>query len=268
MLAATLTNGYLLTRDRIRRLNRAGLDQLQISVDNVEPDDVSKKSLKVLDQKLELLARFAEFDVNINSVLGSAIRAPEDALAVARRARELGFTGTVGVIHDHDGQVRRLAEDQRRIHAEIIGYETDRFWSFARYNRFQENIIDGKPNEWTCRAGSRYIYVCEEGRVHWCSQQRGTPGIPLADYTTDDLERQFQVEKPCAPFCTVSCVHRVAVLDKFRERPVETIQEMLSADGGSTADVPRFVRLLAWLFVESRHAPRFKAVAMRLLKVI
>ena len=75
----------------IERLNRAGLDHMQISIDNVQPDDVSKKSLKVLDQKLRLLAEYAEFPVVINSVLGSGVRNPEDALTVAHRAIELGF---------------------------------------------------------------------------------------------------------------------------------------------------------------------------------
>src|SRR5262249_7693233 len=37
MLAELITNGYLLTPQRIRRLNRAGLDHLQISIDNVMP---------------------------------------------------------------------------------------------------------------------------------------------------------------------------------------------------------------------------------------
>src|ERR1700733_8359146 len=55
MIAGLITNGYLLVADRIPRLNRAGLEWLQISIDNVNPDDVSKKSLKVLDRKLELL---------------------------------------------------------------------------------------------------------------------------------------------------------------------------------------------------------------------
>ena len=54
-----ITNGYLLTPERIKCLNRAGLDYLQISIDNVQPDDVSKKSLKVLDRKLEWLAEHA-----------------------------------------------------------------------------------------------------------------------------------------------------------------------------------------------------------------
>src|SRR4051812_34022179 len=82
-LAGMITNGYLLTADRIRQLNRAGLDHLQISIDNVLPDETSKKSLKVLDQKLLLLAEHAEFQVNINSVLGSGVKIPEDAATVA-----------------------------------------------------------------------------------------------------------------------------------------------------------------------------------------
>jgi MoaA/NifB/PqqE/SkfB family radical SAM enzyme len=51
-IATLITNGYLLSPYRIRLLNRAGLDHLQISIDNAMPDDVSKKSLKVLDRKL------------------------------------------------------------------------------------------------------------------------------------------------------------------------------------------------------------------------
>ena len=90
IIAGMITNGYLLTADRIERLNRAGLEYLQISIDNAMPDEVSMKSLKVLDQKLKLLAEHAEFQVNINSVLGSGVKNPEDALRVARRAQELG----------------------------------------------------------------------------------------------------------------------------------------------------------------------------------
>src|SRR5580704_6483984 len=48
MLAGMITNGYLLVADRIKRLNAAGLDHLQISIDNIMPDDISLKSLKVL----------------------------------------------------------------------------------------------------------------------------------------------------------------------------------------------------------------------------
>ena len=40
-MAGMITNGYLLTAERVQRLNKAGsLDHLQISIDNVMPDDV------------------------------------------------------------------------------------------------------------------------------------------------------------------------------------------------------------------------------------
>ena len=61
VLAGMITNGYLLMPDRIQRLNRAGLDHLQISIDNVMPDEVSKKSLKVLDKKLQFWPEHADF---------------------------------------------------------------------------------------------------------------------------------------------------------------------------------------------------------------
>ena len=50
-IATLITNGYLLTPERIQGLNSAGLDYLQISIDNVLPDASSKKSLKVLDRR-------------------------------------------------------------------------------------------------------------------------------------------------------------------------------------------------------------------------
>jgi MoaA/NifB/PqqE/SkfB family radical SAM enzyme len=111
-IATLITNGYLLTVDRIRRLNRAGLDYLQISIDNVTPDETSTKSLKVLDRKLEWLAQYAEFSVTVNSVRGSPVRNPQDARTIAGRAKSLGLTSTVGILHDGNGQLRALSPDQ------------------------------------------------------------------------------------------------------------------------------------------------------------
>ncbi len=213
ILAGLITNGYLLTTDRIERLNRAGLEYLQISIDNVQPDDISKKSLKVLDKKLILLAEHAEFHVNINSVLGGGMRQPEDALTIARRAISLGFTSTVGILHDGHGQLQPLGPREHGIFDEIMSLGK-RF--FARVNGFQRNIAAGRENQWRCRAGSRYLYICEDGLVHYCSQQRGYPGIPLGQYTAERRRQEFLTRKGCAPRCTVSCVHQISVVDAWR----------------------------------------------------
>jgi len=213
MIAGMITNGYLLMPDRIQRLNRAGLEWLQISIDNVTPDDVSKKSLKVLDKKLEMLAEHADFHVNINSVVGGGVRTPQDALTIGKRALDLGFSSTVGIIHDGQGQLQPLADEERRVYHEMKAMEKR---SFTRINAFQDNIEQGRPNQWRCRAGSRYLYICEDGLVHYCSQQRGYPAIPLEKYTIHDLRREYVTEKSCAPHCTVSCVHQVSIFDSWR----------------------------------------------------
>jgi MoaA/NifB/PqqE/SkfB family radical SAM enzyme len=229
ILAGLITNGYLLTAERIRRLNRAGLDHLQISIDNVMPDDISKKSLKVLDKKLQLLSEHAEFHVNINSVVGGGIRNPNDALIIGRRALELGFTSTVGIIHDGTGQLRPLSERERAVYLEMKKLEKS---NYAQINYFQDAIAQGRPSHWRCRAGGRYLYVCEDGLVHYCSQQRGYPAKPLTEYTKADIRRELLTEKSCAPYCTVSCVRQVSYIDFWRapqtihfDVPLETISQ-------------------------------------------
>jgi MoaA/NifB/PqqE/SkfB family radical SAM enzyme len=213
MISGLITNGYLLTPQRIQQLNQAGLDHLQISIDNVQPDDVSVKSLKVLDKKLQWLREHAEFHVNINSVIGAGVKNQWDAVTIGTRAVELGFTSTVGIIHDGTGQLRPLDDEAQKVFTEMkkLGKH-----SYARFNDFQNNIALAKPNQWRCRAGSRYLYICEDGLVHYCSQQRGYPGIPLAEYTVDDIRREFLTEKSCAPNCTVSCVHQTSLVDFWR----------------------------------------------------
>jgi len=219
-MAGMITNGYLLNADRIERLNQAGLDHLQISIDNLEPDEVSKKSLKVLDKKLEMLAEHAEFHVNINSVVGGGIKDPNDALVISKRALELGFSNTIGIIHDGSGQLKPLLPEEAKIYFEVRNLERR---NYSRFNKFQEAIAQGKPNDWRCRAGSRYLYICEDGLVHYCSQQRGFPGVPIAEYSATDVKREFLTAKSCAPNCTISCVHQISYIDHWRAPQTRTI---------------------------------------------
>jgi MoaA/NifB/PqqE/SkfB family radical SAM enzyme len=234
MIAGMITNGYLLTAERIERLNRAGLDHLQISIDNVMPDEVSKKSLKVLDKKLQLLSEHADFHVNINSVVGGGIRTPEDALTVGKRAVELGFTSTVGIIHDGEGQLQPLGEREREVYMAMRAMEKS---SYARINYFQDNIAHGKENHWRCRSGARYLYVCEDGLVHYCSQQRGYPAKPLAEYTVDDVRREYRTEKGCAPRCTVACVHQISYIDFWRGKQDLTVSPVKDQPGDGLVQI-------------------------------
>jgi len=201
-----------------------------IMIDNVVPDDVSKKSLKTLDapdrdgrvhSKLKLLRLHAQFQVNINSVLGGGTRNPEDARTINRRARELGFTTSIGIIHDGLGQLKPLGPIEREIYDDVsrqidgVRHVVKNIYSGIR--DFQANLVEGRPNEWHCRAGARYLYVCENGLVHYCSQQRGMPGIPIENYSLEHIRREFNAPKSCAPYCTIGCVHRVSFMDFWRK---------------------------------------------------
>jgi MoaA/NifB/PqqE/SkfB family radical SAM enzyme len=213
MVATLITNGYHLSPERIARLNRAGLDHVEISIDNVEPDAVSMKSLRLLEPKLRWLAEHADFSVSINSVVGSGVRNPEDALQVARRARELGFINHVGVIHDGHGQLKALGEREMAVYRTLRAL---RGGPARLAMLFQDNLTAGRPNTWSCRAGARYLYVDEHGVVHYCSQQRGRPGIPLEAYGRAEIEREYARPKACAPYCTINCAQWVALADNWR----------------------------------------------------
>ena len=267
MLAVMITNGYLLSVDRIKTLNRAGIDRLQISIDNVNPDDVSKKSLKVLDQKLRWLAEYAEFAVHIHSVVGAGTTRPEDALVISRRATELGLGSSAGIVHDPTGKMQQLDEESKRVLEQIESCSKPLF-SFARHNPWRRNLIDGMPNQWHCPAGGRHLYICENGLVHYCMSQRGYPAIPLEQYTQEDIDRERRTPKPCAPYCTIFCIHRVALLDRIRENPHAALVQLFPAAEGNGTDAkfPLPVRMLTAAFAPARTSV-LRKVALRVLNI-
>jgi MoaA/NifB/PqqE/SkfB family radical SAM enzyme len=103
IVCTMISNGYPLTKEWIRRLNAAKLSLLQMSVDNMEPNEFSQKSWSQIRKKLELLREHATFGVNINAVLGSSNL--EQTRQVVASVRELGFYMTVGLMHDDRGQI-------------------------------------------------------------------------------------------------------------------------------------------------------------------
>jgi MoaA/NifB/PqqE/SkfB family radical SAM enzyme len=215
MIVTMITNGFHLSRSWIDRLNAAGLQGMQISIDNLKPDEVSMKSLSSVERKLGLLSKHAKFKVNVNSVLGVSGERTQDVVMVAETAAKYGLQHSVGVLHDHTGTLKPLSPGQMRAYAQVTKISPSVVHSL-NYWLFQKNLMHGQANDWKCRAGARYLYVAEDGKVHWCSQQRGYPGIPLLEYTREDIRREFHTEKSCSPTCTLSCVHQMSMFDRYR----------------------------------------------------
>jgi len=213
------SNGYLLSRQRIEALDRAGLFAIQISVDNVTPNQTTVKSLRPLMPKLRLLARHARFRVRINSVLGSG--APEEAVEVARAAVALGFDAKCSLVRDDRGAVRPLDQASRRAYQQVraLGRRAPSYLS----EDFQLDLADRGQVEWKCRSGARYFMVCEDGLVHLCESSWGNPGIPLADYTEDHLRHYADSPKACAPTCAVAYAHQASRIDALRGQRGQTL---------------------------------------------
>ena len=208
------TNGFLLTRERIQELGEAGLYALQISIDNLTPNDTSVKSLRPLMPKLRALAELATFRVRVNTVLGSG--PPEETLEVAREVLALGFEAKCSLMRGSDGTPVELDARAREVYAELerIGRRSSAYLS----EDFQARLLREGEVDWKCRAGARFFHVCEKGLVHLCAPRTGNPGVPLADYGEEDLRRAFRTGKPCTARCPVAYAHQASRLDRWRSQ--------------------------------------------------
>ena len=215
MIVTMITNGFRLSRDWIERLNAADLQGMQISIDNLRPDEVSMKSLASVERKLALLQQHARFKVNVNSVLGISDERTQDVVDGGRdrgevRIAALGRRAARRCRHAQTaecGPTERVFPDHRNF--PVAGAQAELL------------AVPEEPDAWPGErlevpAGARYLYVCEDGLVHWCSQRRGYPGTPLLDYTREDIRREFHTEKTCSPTCTLSCVHQMSMFDRHR----------------------------------------------------
>jgi len=153
-----------------------------------------------------------------------------------------------------------------RVYGEIRRLETSVF-SFSHFDRFQHNLVHGQANDWHCRAGSRFLYICEDGLVHYCSQQRGHPGLPLETYGQADLDREYETVKGCAPHCSISCVHQTAMLDEVRANPRGMLHQLVAQRKAldPAFETPMLLRFLSRVFLENPQAAALGRSAAKLL---
>ncbi|MDH3728510.1 MAG: radical SAM protein [Myxococcales bacterium] len=215
MVVTAISNAYPITKGWTERMNDAGLSLLQVSVDNMEPNDVSQKSWSKIKKRLLVLKEHAKFKLNINAVLGSSPAAQTRHLIDEIRA--LGFYMTVGLLHDEQGQIDpgliggifpEFYEEMRALCNKSFFHQFGEGW--------EHKMLQGGTAPWRCRAGARYLYIDEFGKVAYCSQRRAEPGTPLLEYTRADLKREYDRPKGCEDGCTIACVRRASSLDEWR----------------------------------------------------
>lgn len=212
MTPALNTNGFLLTPERIRALNDSGLYAMQLSLDSIRPNAVTKKALRPLLPKLRMLSELANFRVRVNTVLGAA--PPEEALEVVQTVAGFGFEAKCSLLRNGDGTVAPLDARTREIYAEIARLEGRSLGLLGE--GFQDDLLRDGQIAWRCRAGARFFHVCEDGLVHLCAPCWGVGAKPLSDYGREDLRRAFHERKSCSTHCPVAYAHQASRLDRFR----------------------------------------------------
>lgn len=225
-----ISNAFLLNAAKVRALGDAGLSEMQVSVDGVEPNDTTVKVLRTLAPKLRMLAGTAQFKVVVSAVLGAA--PPQEVVQVVAAAKGLGFRPRVLVLHDAHGQVR-LSAEERSVFALLKKTLGRRFEEARGYRR---QLLDTGSAPFRCRAGSRYLYIDEHGDAHWCSQTREVFHKALLEYGWEDLRKQFHTPKGCAPSCTVGCVRTQSAYDEWRgQAAVATAKPVLAGPSEEAA---------------------------------
>jgi len=208
-----ITNGFLLRRELIETLNQAGLQKMQISIDGVHANETTQKVLNNLKKRLQWLRDHARFQVVVSSVIGAC--PPEEAEEVVSFALKMGFAARVLLVHDEHGQVKLNSEELRSFR-NVVGMLPRRWREPSDY---RERLIRQGSAPFKCRAGSRYLYIDEYGKVNWCSQTRTVWSKPLMGYTRNDLREQFYKYKSCHATCTLNCARSQSYFDNWRRQP-------------------------------------------------
>jgi molybdenum cofactor biosynthesis enzyme MoaA len=227
------TNGFLSGEEVIQRLNDAGLHHMQVSIDTLKPSKnlYIQKSMKTIQNKLELLLKHANFSVHSNIVLCEESKADFKEMVAGLRSFDIPVT--VNLLHNDKGYVAISGDSYLELWEHH--YRESRVISHIEYEYGKQLLNGGPKKDWRCRAGSRHIYVDEFGKAQYCASQRGRLNKPIVDYTMDDIREQGKTSKGCEDGCAVFCVYRASQVDND---PMGVARALLRSVRDRTISIP------------------------------
>jgi len=201
----TITNGFLLSTERIEALNRAGLNSMCVSIDRIQPTEFTHKGLKPLRKRLLALRERARFHVETNAVLCEETLDEFEPLVY--EVQKLGFPVRCGVRH-YAGRM----DLNEALQAKFAWFQRNyRHWRIAPMLDLHAKRLAGRSPEWKCSGGYKFLYVDEHGTVKACSQVSLRQPVQVTAMRRADLKRNNE-HKPCEPDCGVSCVIQTSLL--------------------------------------------------------
>jgi MoaA/NifB/PqqE/SkfB family radical SAM enzyme len=201
------TNGFKLTEELIAGLEEAGLDSLQVSVDRMTPIPSTRKSLKTITSKIELLKQ-SNLQFNISGVLFG------ESLEEAKEVIDYGLSNDIStharLVHAGPSGGFDVDQGKKEALASMLDYQLEeqkkgRKVHSTRYLfDYQKSLLNGHELDWTCIAGYKYFFVSAQGKFWLCSMNR-QPNIDLMDVTPELLKSYFH-KKDCQDGCGVYCI--------------------------------------------------------------
>jgi MoaA/NifB/PqqE/SkfB family radical SAM enzyme len=200
------TNGFLLTRELLAELEKAGLDKLQISVDRMTPIVSTRKSMKSILHKLDW---FKESKIRLQ-VSGVLFKETLDEMGqVIDTCLDRGIPVHARVIHDDliNGRALRNSNStdpllrfiEKQEELKRNGEKIRTSWNLFDY---EKKMLLQEPLDWTCVAGYKYFFISSRGKFWLCSQVRTERDI--LDITREDLLK-YNEKKSCQAGCGVYC---------------------------------------------------------------
>jgi MoaA/NifB/PqqE/SkfB family radical SAM enzyme len=217
---SVVTNGFLLRNGVIEALNEAGLNNITVSVDTLhaDPSRYIQKSFRSLKTRLERLKRLAKFDVHVTAVLCESSK--DDFRQLMHEIEAFGFRMSVNLIHNSKGYVTIEGQPYLDLYEDF--YHDGKPFTYLDYE-YGKKLLQGERPDWKCRAGARYLYVDEFGKVQLCASQLGRLAKPVVEYTALDLKEQSRTSKDCEEGCSVGCAYRCSLVDNDKPQFVKSV---------------------------------------------
>ena len=217
---SVVTNGFLLRNEVIEKLNEAGLNNLTVSIDalHADPSRYIQKTLRSLRTRLERLKRLARFDVHVTAVLCEGSK--DDFEEFVQEINALGLRMSLNLIHDGKGRVSIKGQPYLDLYEHF--YREGKPFTYTDYE-YNKQLLRGETPSWKCRAGSRYLYVDEFGKVQLCASQIGRLGKPIEEYSFEDMREQSKTYKGCEEGCSVGCAFRCSMVDNDKPGLIKAI---------------------------------------------
>jgi MoaA/NifB/PqqE/SkfB family radical SAM enzyme len=196
----------------LRRLERAGLDALQVSVDRVVPSRVTRKAFESALPALELL-RGSSIKAHLSGVICADTL--DEAGEVLRRGLALGLPTELRLVHGDTSGAQRVGEGECARSLELVelqlalkrrGLPVHGTNAVLEHDRAR---LLGQAPRWRCVAGYKVFFVSAEGHFWPCSVVRTRR--PIEEITLREL-RAWDRPKECQAGCGIACVIQHSLL--------------------------------------------------------